>query len=239
MKGKVIFNDTCKICFNYGIYTLNDSKFIKSVIHLFDKAGFQKIYPKLSDLTNFRKVFEVIQNGDQFLEKYKSYLNLNNDEADEKIKLFKKILKCNNIFVEDDLIRVLVYNENDDKNLKEAVKELEKADFISASYFNKNASLCVFLLTQRYYESELFIEHLDEAIQDKKETVFISNKSDTFIKNDEEFKNFRMFKFDTTAFKNISDSLNKKYNDESNKLVQFIRTYQKLVSNNAHIFFIT
>ncbi len=144
MKGKVIFNDTCKICFNYGIYTLNDSKFIKSVLHLFDKAGFQKIYPKLSDLTNFRKVFEIIQNRDQFLEKYKSYLNLINDEADEKIKLFKKILKWNNIFMEDDLIRVLVYNENDDRNLKEAAKELENADFISAIYFNKNASLFFF-----------------------------------------------------------------------------------------------
>jgi len=238
MKGKVIFNDTCKICFNYGIYTINDSKFIKSVLHLFDKAGFQKIYPKLSDLTNFRKVFEIIQNGDQFLEKYKSYLNLINDEADEKIKLFKKILKWNNIFMEDDLIRVLVYNENDDRNLKEAAKELENADFISAIYFNKNASLFVFLLTRRYYESELYIEHLDEAIQNKKEIVFISMKSDTFIKNDEEFKNFRMFKFDTTAFNNISDSLNKNFNEESNKLVQFIRTYQKLVSNNAHIFFI-
>ena len=238
MKGKVIFNDTCKICFNYGIYTLNDSKFIKSVLHLFDKAGFQKIYPKLSDLTNFRKVFEIIQNRDQFLEKYKSYLNLINDEADEKIKLFKKILKWNNIFMEDDLIRVLVYNENDDRNLKEAAKELENADFISAIYFNKNASLFVFLLTRRYYESELYIEHLDEAIQNKKEIVFISMKSDTFIKNDEEFKNFRMFKFDTTAFNNISDSLNKNFNEESNKLVQFIRTYQKLVSNNAHIFFI-
>jgi hypothetical protein len=214
---------------------LNDSKFIKSVLHLFDKAGFQKIYPKLSDLTNFRKVFEIIQNGDQFLEKYKSYLNLINDEADEKIKLFKKILKWNNIFMEDDLIRVLVYNENDDRNLKEAAKELENADFISAIYFNKNASLFVFLLTRRYYESELYIEHLDEAIQNKKEIVFISMKSDTFIKNDEEFKNFRMFKFDTTAFNNF---LNKNFNEESNKLVQFIRTYQKLVSNNAHIFFI-
>jgi hypothetical protein len=156
----------------------------------------------------------------------------------KKIKLFKKILKWNDIFMEDDLIRVLVYNENDDRNLKEAAKELENADFISAIYFNKNASLFVFLLTRRYYESELYIEHLDEAIQNKKEIVFISMKSDTFIKNDEEFKNFRMFKFDTTAFNNISDSLNKNFNEESNKLVQFIRTYQKLVSNNAHIFFI-
>jgi len=68
---------------------------------------------------------------------------------------------------------------------------------------------------------------LDEAIQNKKEIAFISMKSDTFIKNDEEFKNFRMFKFDTTAFNNISDSLNKNFNEESNKLVQFIRTYQK------------
>ena len=65
MKGKVILNDTYKIYFSYGVYSLNDLKFIKSVIHLFVYSYtfifLHKIFPKLSDLNKFRKINENIK----------------------------------------------------------------------------------------------------------------------------------------------------------------------------------
>ena len=236
MKGKVIENDTCKIHFNYGVFSLKDSKFIKTVIHLFDRAGFHKTHPKLNDLNYFRKIYEIIENEDKYLEKYKSCLNLIHDENHTRIKLFKEILKYNNVYMKDDLILVLVNNENDDEALKKAVEELNKAEFnstyVDSTFFNKKACLAVFLLTQRYYESELFIEHLDEAIQEKKEIVFITNKKDHFKINDDELKNFKIFKFEMVIFKHMFELLQKIHvSDETTKLGDFIRSTQKLVSD--------
>ena len=131
-----------------------------------------------------------------------------------------------------DLIKVLAYKENDDEALKKAIEELDEANFNDATVSNKKASLLVFLLTQSYYESELFIEHLEESKNDKNEIFIITNKNNQFKINEDKFKNFEIFKFETVIFKNVKTKAQKKHvNDESTRLTDFIRSNQKVVSD--------
>ena len=131
-----------------------------------------------------------------------------------------------------DLIKVLAYKENDDEALKKAVEELDEANFNDATVSNKKASLLVFLLTQSYYESELFIEHLEESKNDKNEIFIITNKNNQFKINEDKFKNFEIFKFETVIFKNVKTKAQKKHvNDESTRLTDFFRSNQKVVSD--------
>ena len=66
MKKKLIFSEKCQIYFHYGIFEINDVKFVKLLINFFLASNLRRIYPFNQEMLNrcliIMNLYHTIQN---------------------------------------------------------------------------------------------------------------------------------------------------------------------------------
>ena len=231
MKGKIILNsDNCEIFFNYGIFSISNSSYIKSVIHFFELKNLP-IFPKTTHLVHFKNVYNSFGKADQLIEKYYETNIATNQQKDERIyEKYKNILKSFNICLKNDLVEILSDTNTNDEYLMKLAKELEEADCVDVKLFYKKSKMIIFLLTKSYHESNLFKEDWKEAINSNKEIVIIINKYEDNLINESELKDHKILYFETEIVVHFDNS-SLIFSNDTKLFKRFIQSLQKKVIN--------